>query len=243
VAKAKVKVPSAAAGRPATTRTNKIVGAFGAAAVVAAALIVVAVVLRNDPAPAPVNTTPVVDLSGIPQNGRVLGSPSARVTLIEYADPQCPGCRAYTEIAFPVLVDDYVRPGKVRTEFRGFPFIGDDSVKGYRFLLAAAEQNHLWDLMEAMYRHQGSENGGWITDDLIRQLASEIPGLDVDELFADAEREDIRKAAESAYDEAKAAGIPGTPSLFVKVGDEKPYYIRLRSVDDLRSALDEALAS
>lgn len=241
MAKVKVKAPAQATRQ--STGTNRIAVAFAAAFAVAAALIAGALLLQNKDSSAPPSPIPVVKLGGIPQNGRVLGSPDAKVTLIEYADPQCPGCRAYTEIVFPTLVKSYVRPGKVKTEFRGFPFIGPDSVKGYRFLLAAAEQNHLWDLMEAMYRNQGTENGGWITDDLIRQLAGEIPGLDVDQLFTDANREDIRKTADSAHDEAKAAGVPGTPSLYVKVGNDPPYYINVGSVDDLRAALDAALAS
>ena len=145
-----------------------VVIAFAVAIGAAAALIAVALLLRNDSSTPPPSATPVVDLTGIPQDGAVLGSPNAGVTLIEYADPQCPGCRAYTENFFPTVVGAYVWPGKVDTEFRGFPFIGSDSVKGYRFFLAAAEQNKLWNLQEAMYRNQGGENSGWITDDLIR---------------------------------------------------------------------------
>lgn len=85
----------------------------------------------------------------------MLGSPAAEVTLVEWADPQCPACRTYTEEFLPSVVDEYVRPGMVNTEFRGFPFIGDDSVKAYRSLLAAGEQNKLSNLQEALYRNQG----------------------------------------------------------------------------------------
>ena len=109
-----------------------------------------------------------------------------------------PRLPCYTEEFFPTVVDEYVRPGKVKTEFRGYPFIGEDSLKAYRFLLAAAEQNKLWKLQEALYRNQGAENEGWVTDDLIRELASQIDGLDVDQLFADAERADIVAEAEGA---------------------------------------------
>ena len=179
----------------------------------------------------------MVDLSGIPQDGRVLGAPDANVTLIEWADPQCPACRLYTEEFFPTVVDEYVRPGSVNTEFRGFPFIGDDSVKAYRFLLAAGEQDKLWDLQEALYRNQGGENDGWVTDDLIRELAPEIDGLDVDRLFVDAEREDIVAEAEGAEAAAQAAGIPGTPTLLIAIGDEEPYDIQ---VADRRPAASRA---
>jgi protein-disulfide isomerase len=130
----------------------------------------------------------------------------------------------------------------VNTEFRGFPFIGEDSVKAYRFLLAAGEQDRLWNLQEALYRNQGGENEGWVTDELIRELSSEIDGLDVDQLFVDAEREDIVAEAEGAEAAGQAAGILGTPTLQVGIGDAEPYVIQVADVDQLRAALDDARA-
>jgi protein-disulfide isomerase len=183
----------------------------------------------------------VVDLRGIPQEGRTLGSTTAEVTLIEWADMQCPACRLYTEEFFPTVVDEYIRPGRMNSEFRGFPFIGDDSVKAYRFLLAAAKQNKLWDLQEAMYRHQGGENDGWVTDELIRELAAEIDGLDVERLFADAEAEEVVAEAEGAEAVAQAAGVQGTPTLQIVIRDEPPYDIQVANVDQLRAALDDAI--
>jgi protein-disulfide isomerase len=224
-------------GRP-SGRT--VVLAFGIAVAAAAALVVVALLARTDSS-APATEAPVVDLGGVPQEERVLGSPAASVTLVEWADPQCPACRTYTEEFFPVVVDEYVRPGTVNTEFRGFPFIGEDSVKAYRFLLAAGQQNRLWDLQEALYRNQGGENEGWVTDELIRELASDIDGLDVDQLFVDAEREDIVAEADGAEAAGQAAGILGTPTLQIVIGDAEPYEIQVANVEQLRAALDDAL--
>jgi protein-disulfide isomerase len=217
-----------------------VVLAFGIAIAAAVALVAVALIGRGDSS-APATETPVVELSGIPQDGRTLGAPDANVTLVEWADPQCPACRFYTEEFFPTVVDEYVRPGRVKTEFRGFPFIGDDSVTAYRFLLAAGEQGKLWDLQEAMYRNQGGENDGWVTDDLIRELGAAIPGLDVARLFVDAEREDIVTEAEGADAPTQAAGIEGTPTLQIAIGDDDPYDIQVADVDQLRAALDDAL--
>jgi protein-disulfide isomerase len=218
-----------------------VVFAFGIAIVAAAALVAAALLLRDDSSTA-VTESPVVSLSGIPQDGRVLGSPAANVTLVEWADPQCPACRTYTEEFFPAVVDGYVRTGTVKTEFRGFPFIGEDSVTAYRFLLAAGEQDRLWDLQEAMYRNQGGENEGWVTDELVRELAAGIEGLDVDQLFADAQREDIVAEAEGAEAIAQEAGIPGTPTLQIAIGDDEPYTIQVATIEQMQAALDDALA-
>lgn len=223
-------------------RGRTVVFAFAAAVFAAAALILVALVLRSDgdtPAPTP---SPGVELTGIPQDDRVLGNAAAKVILIEYADPQCPACRIYTEDLFPTIVGEYVRPGTVANEFRGFPFIGPDSVKALRFIFAAGLQDKLWQFQEALYRNQGGENDGWVTDDLLREVASEISGLDVDKLFSDAESESIKQEADAASGEAEAAGVPGTPSFFVKIGDAEPYFIQVASADQMRAALDDALS-
>lgn len=234
--------PNQAAGRPSR---NTLLIVVGAAVAIAAVFIGAALLLRDDGTTS-ATPTPVVDLEGIPQDGTFLGSPDAKVTLIEYADIQCPACRHYTEGLFPTVVDEYVRPGKIRAEFRGFPFLdeGDpegDSLRGERFLLAAAEQDKMFQLMEALYRNQGAERSGWLTDDLVREVASDIAGLDVDQLFADAQTEEIAQKAQQSLAEAQNAGIPGTPTLFVQAGEDDPYMIQVATPGQLREALDAVL--
>ena len=226
-------------GRPAWLKMALALAIGVAAAIV---LVVGSQLLHRSKGSPGVVRNPVVDLSGIPQRSRVLGSPTAKVTMLEFADPQCPGCRAYTLTVFPKLVNEYVRSGKVKMEYHGYPFIGPDSVKGLRFLLAAANQNRLWNLQEALYRYQDRENSGWITDSLVRQLASKIPGLDVDKLFADAGSAAIAKEANTDLAVANAANLPGTPTFFVQIGNQKPYYVNLAfDVNQFRAALDDAL--
>jgi predicted DsbA family dithiol-disulfide isomerase len=83
-----------------------------------------------------------------------------------------------------------------------------------------------------------------VTDELIRQRAGEVAGLDVEQLFTDASSDEMTKAAEDAAAQAQAAGIPGTPTFFIRIGDAEPYYIRVGvDLDLLRGALDDALAS
>jgi protein-disulfide isomerase len=221
-----------------------VVLAFAVAVGAAVALVVAALFLRNDGGgaltPSP---TPAVDLSGIPQEGTFLGAGSATVTLIEYADLQCPFCRSYSEAVFPTIVDEYVRPGKVRTEFRGLAFIGPDSEKALRYVLAAGLQNRLWDLQEALYRNQGAENSGWVSEELVRTLAAEIPHLDVDRLFEDAESDEVTALMEQSADQAQAADVPGTPTFYVQIGKQEPYKIEVAlDPSSFRPALDDALA-
>lgn len=234
------KNASAAGKRPSRLA---VILAFGGAIAVTVALVAVAVVFR-DGSDSGGETTPTtsVDFTGIPQDGAVLGDPGATVTLIEYADLQCPACQQYALGTFPGIVEDYVRPGRVKTEFRGFPFLGEDSFKAQRFVLAAGLQDRLWNLQEALYRNQGAENSGWVTDDLIRTLAAEIPGLDVDQLFADADTNEIAQAVDDGIAQAEAAGVPGTPTFFISIDGGEPYALESGLPEEqFRAALDDAL--
>jgi protein-disulfide isomerase len=217
-----------------------IVIAFGVAIAAAAVLVGAAVVVQGGSDDA--SSVPASDLSGIAQEGSFLGNPDADVLLIEYADLQCPFCRDYTVNVFPTLVEEYVRPGDVKMEFRGLAFLGPDSEKALRFVAAAGLQNLGWELQEALFRAQGKENSGWVTDELVRQLAEDIPGLDVDRMFEDAAREEVTARIRETAQQGQADSVPGTPTFFLKIGDGEPYAIQVPlEPNAFRAALDDAL--
>ena len=68
------------------------------------------------------------EFAGIPQHGLVLGSPKAPLTMIEYVDLQCPGCRAFETEVLPSIVPEFVRTGKLKIEARPIWIIGPDSL-------------------------------------------------------------------------------------------------------------------
>jgi protein-disulfide isomerase len=224
---------------PASSRRTLYV-VIAAAAVAAIALVAAALLLQDDGGSG-ASPTPVVDFTGIPQEGAVLGDPGATVKLIEYADLQCPFCREFSEQVLPTLVNDYVRPGRVQAEFRGMTFLGPDSETALRFVHAAGLQNKLWQLQEALYRNQGDENSGWVTDELMRSVAAGIPGLDVDKLFADKDSAEVTELLAEDARRADADEVSGTPTLFVQIGDAAPYQIQVGDADALSAALDDAL--
>ena len=54
----------------------------------------------------------------------VHGSPSAKVTIIEYASMTCPHCAAFQKDVIPLLTKDYIDTGKVKLVFREYPLDG-----------------------------------------------------------------------------------------------------------------------
>jgi protein-disulfide isomerase len=156
-------------------------------------------------------TSPLVE--GIPQEGTVLGHPNAPVTLVEYADLQCPYCAQWALGALPRLVRDYVHAGKLRIEFRGLAFIGPDSDKALRAALAAGRQDRLWNVVELLYANQGLENSGWASEELIHRIANSVPGLDVERFDADRRLEALDTDMANAQAHAQAGGVRGTPAF------------------------------
>jgi protein-disulfide isomerase len=230
--------------RPGQRNRNLLIAAAGAVAVVAV-LIVVSVVLAGggDDTTTTTGGGDVAALfAGIPQQGAVLGKKSARVTLIQFEDLQCPICRAYQEDGFKGILEEYVGPGKVKLRFAGLAFLGQDSEKALSYVLAAGKQGKLWQYAAALYANQGDENSGWVTDDLLERLAGDV-GLDWQQLQDDAASSAVRQQAEAMAAEAAQRGVPGTPTFFVQVGNGQPYAVSPSSlsIDAFRPILDDAL--
>jgi protein-disulfide isomerase len=219
----------------------------GGALAVAAVAIVLSVVLggSDKSSTPPTITADLSAVSGIPQNGLVLGKSVARVAMTEFADTSCPVCRDYALNTFPTLSNDYVRTGKVRMELRLVDFVGASSPRGRALVLAAARQNKAWQLLELLYQNQGDETQDWLTDDLARAIAAKVPGLDVDKLFADADSTAIADQGTSMDAEAQTAAVRGTPTFFLTTPDGKVHLLAEGNGTPSQFAekLDQALSS
>jgi protein-disulfide isomerase len=223
---------------------------LGSVAVAVAAAAALAVVLAfgstgsSTPAAAVTGAAHVDGLlKGVPQQGTALGSPSAPVTLVEFADPQCPYCAVWARDALPTIVDRYVRSGKVRVVFEGMAFVGPDSATALRTALAAAQQNRFWNVLELLYANQGTENTGWVTDSLLRRIGAAVPGLDTGRMLADRSSAAVDRAVAQSDAVARASGVSSTPTFGVgRTGGQ----VRLVQVASLTAAaltpaLDAAL--
>jgi protein-disulfide isomerase len=159
---------------------------------------------------------------GIPQKGTTLGEPSAKGTMEEFADYQCPFCAQYALEAMPTLVDQYVRDGRVKFELNMLGFLGADSQRAQQYAAAVSLQNKLYEFSELFFRNQGAENSGYVTEEFLDDLASAIPGLDVDKVKKDLESEQVNQLVTEWDNEASTLGVNSTPSFFTYTGNEDP---------------------
>jgi protein-disulfide isomerase len=181
---------------------------------------------------------------GIAQNGTQLGNPQAKVTLYEFADLQCPFCRQFTVDSgvFPQIVEKYVKPGKLKMQWRNMTFIGPDSVTAGRAAIAAGAQNRLWTFADLFYKNQGTENTGYVTDKFIENVATGAE-LDVAKLKADMSAPFVEEALGSAQNQAQEFGINSTPSFLIQIGHSKPTKLTYQQFkfDQFSKPIDDAL--
>lgn len=245
----RIAAEQAAKAAAARGRRMTIIGAV----VGGAAIVVVAAVLISLSGGTVKNATGATEinerLEGIPQSGFVLGKPDAPVTMVEFADLKCPYCRDFSEKSLPTLITDYVKTGKLRVEFRVQTFVADqvtpgDSMKAATAATAAGLQNKLWNFVEIFYKNQKEEMQAYATDDWLREIGGQVPGLDIEKMMTDRKNPKVTDQIDESADKFSEAGFTGTPSFLLgKTGEELEEftYTGLDDPDEFGEAIDELL--
>jgi protein-disulfide isomerase len=153
-------------------------------------------------------------LQGIPQDGMVLGDPKAPVELVEFGDLQCPVCKGFAEEILPPIIENQVKNGEAKIDFRNFTIIGPQSVDAGAAALAAGAQRRGWNFVELFYRNQGAENSGYADDAFLEAVAKAAGVADLAKWNED--RKLMRADVEETSEEARQLDFSGTPSFAIK---------------------------
>jgi|SRR5690606_6910025 len=164
----------------------------------------------------------------VPADAHVLGNPDAPVTVVEFGDLECPYCAA----AAPVLRRTVEESGgRVRLVFRHFPLfeIHPHALSAALAVEAAAAQGRFWEMQAALFEHQDhlGEAG-------LAERAEEL-GLDGASVVGDAAQQ-YAAPVQRDYADALAAGVEGTPTLFVN----GRRYVGRVTPEGLRAAIEAA---
>lgn len=184
-----------------------------------------------------------IDLySGIPQDGIVLGDPSAPITLMEFSDLRCSHCRDYGLEILPVILERHVRTKQVKLVFRNLAFLGPSSVQAARMAAAVGMQDRLFDFVDRFFRLQERERPA-ITDELLLRVASEVPGVDAEQAMAQRDSPEVVQQLEAARAEAVALQVRGVPALFLIREGQEPRRLRLTSMspEPISRAIEEIM--
>src|SRR5262249_2429101 len=112
------------------------------------------------------------------ERDHIQGSPTAKVSLVEYGDYQCPDCLQM----YPIMIDiqEHLKD-KIRLVFRNFPLttVHRNAQRAAEAAEAAGAQGKFWEMHDYLYEHQGQ-----LDNNALLGYAREI-GLDVSRFTRD----------------------------------------------------------
>ncbi|HYQ71560.1 MAG TPA: thioredoxin domain-containing protein [Gammaproteobacteria bacterium] len=152
-------------------------------------------------------TTASVAISNKP----VMGSASAPVTVVEFADYQCPYCLRFTRTTFPYLKRDYIDTGKVRWVALNLPLpFHKDAKKAAQAAHCAGEQDKFWEMREELFKNPQKLAPEYLPGHASSAGVADIEAFNVC-LASDRHVADIEQDAK----DAGAVRLTGTPSFII----------------------------
>ena len=145
----------------------------------------------------------------------IYGDFDAPITIVEYADFQCPACVGFS-LSVKDLINEY--PGTIRIVFRHLPLpsIHDLAYISAMSAEAAGAQGKFWEMHDLLYQNQQQWN--IYTEEEFIDWAifqAEALELDVDQFTADLNDKDVRAEIEAVNQERLSQGMHYTPFVVI----------------------------
>jgi protein-disulfide isomerase len=177
-------------------------------------------------------------------NASALGDEQAKITIVEFADYQCPFCAKFHKETKDSLIQNFVETGKVKFLFKDL--IVNDRPNDKASTLAAAasycaaEQGKYWEYNDELYKNSQGENTGWVTKDNLKQFANNIRVPDLMR-FSDCVESDQYNTIVNENDSlGKNIGLTSTPTFIfyngttpVAVQGAQPYELFEQIINEM----------
>jgi protein-disulfide isomerase len=182
---------------------------------------------------------PLIDMSRrIEGDPTALGKTDAPVVLVEFSDFRCPFCGVFARDTLPTIVDEYVKAGKVRIEWRDLTVFGQQSIDAAVAGRAAGEQGLFWEFNAAVYRDAPERAHIDLPRERLLQIGRDIGVPDMARYESDLSSPALLKLVTADTAEAQAIGATGTPLFLVNdtpISGAQP-------IGAFRQAIDHELA-
>jgi protein-disulfide isomerase len=155
----------------------------------------------------------------IREDSPTIGNADAKVTIVEFYDPECESCRTFHPTIKKVLKD---YDGKTRLVARIMP-LHPNSILAATFLEVAGENGKYWTAQEFLFQKQpewGTKHGPPSNDPppdvkvLFEKYAMEL-GLDLEKLNSAVKENKFAAKFERDKKDGQANGVRQTPTIFV----------------------------
>ena len=189
-------------------------------------------------AASPVDTT----LPPVQSEGYVMGSPTAKLEVVEFGDFECPQCGRFATLTEPDVRKRLVDPGTIRYRYIDYPLpMHPNTWNASRAAACADEQGKFWEMHDAIYANQDRWDGTATNspDKVLKQVASQIPGIKTDQFDDCVDTKKTQAKVQAHLKIAEARQVNATPT-FIFGGDKQ--YPGFLSYDEFKKFVDEAIA-
>lgn len=170
--------------------------------------------------------------------GRIQGSASAPVWLVEISDFQCPYCKQWHDQVYPAIKRDYIDRGIVRMAYVHLPLsIHPNAPAAAEASLCASAQNRFWPVHDRIFASQAAwqslGDARPFFDSLV--VASGVDATRYRQCMASGM---MQRVINGDVQRATSAGVRSTPVFFI--GDEP--IEGLAPIEAYRQAIERARA-
>lgn len=145
------------------------------------------------------------------EHSQMKGSDDAKVQLVEFMDPACETCAAFSPFVDQIMA---ANPGKIQLVLRYAPF-HDGADYFVKMLEAAKKQGKYWETLKVMYRSQSA----WAShhNPQPQKIWQYLPyaELNLEQLQKDMNDPILDKIIEQDLADAKTLNVQKTPGFFV----------------------------
>lgn len=164
-----------------------------------------------------------IDIDGSP----VVGPANAKVTIVEFADFQCPYCLRANPTLDKILAD---YPKDVKRVFKHFPLsFHQQAMNAHRAALAAKEQGKFWEMHEIIFKSPQS------LDEATMKDHAKTLGLDLARFDQDYASDKVKEVIDRDIKQGQEVGVRGTPAFFINgrlLSGAQPYEAFKARVDE-----------
>ncbi|MEO8065952.1 MAG: DsbA family protein [Candidatus Doudnabacteria bacterium] len=144
----------------------------------------------------------------------VLGSTKAPLTIVEFADFQCPFCKRFFEATFPDIKQKYISTGKVKLIFIDLAFLGQESKDAGEAAKCAGDQGQFWQYHDYLFANQLGENQGNFSINKLKGFALNLK-LDTAQFNACLDSHKYQNVIDAQTQLAHKYGATATPTFFI----------------------------
>jgi protein-disulfide isomerase len=215
---------------------NKRIFYIAIGALVVAGIAILSYTTMKSGAPTTVQLDSAIAL--VPNQGHVIGSDSALVEVVEFADFECPACGNFATLTEPDVRSRLVNTGVIRFRFVDFPLDMHPNARAAHLAgWCAGEQNKFWEMHDAIFSVQDRWSG-YATkrpNRVFSELAKGV-GVNMDQYENCVSSNKYAGQIQSNVDEGIKRQVSGTPTFFIGRIKAGPV-----SYDEFKRHVDQAL--